>query len=141
MLRRGWCGGSPSNLHPNPNPNPNPSLNPNPNPNPNRNPNPHQVRRLSFGRDKSKPKEEGKGMTRSMSFGSKSSRKPADLVLPMGAAPLVTPPPSSSLSPKSPGGAAEPDQDGMSDLELSNYLEHLERNHEKEKEAFNREQK
>ena len=99
------------------------------------------VRRLSFGRDKSKPKEEGKGMTRSMSFGSKSSRKPADLVLPVGAAPLVTPPPSSSLSPKSPGGAAEPDQDGMSDLELSNYLEHLERNHEKEKEAFNREQK
>ena len=29
----------------------------------------------------------------------------------------------------------------MSDLELSNYLEHLERNHEKEMEAFNREQK
>ena len=81
-------------------------------------------------------------MTRSLSFGSKPSRRAADLnALPVGASPHASPPPpSSSLSPSSPSGA-EPDQDGMSDLELSNYLEHLERNHEKEKEAFNREQK
>ena len=118
MLREGWCDSSPSNLNPSPNPN--------------------QVRRLSFGRDKSKPKETGGGMSRSMSFGSKSTRKAADTnAVPVGASP---PPPSSSLSPKSAGGA-EPDQEGMSDLELSNYLEHLERNHEKEMEAFHREQK
>ena len=85
-------------------------------------------------------------MTRSMSFGSKPTRKAADLhAVPVGASITASPPPRSSLSPKSPSGAEpdqdETDQDGMSDLELSNYLEHLERNHEKEKEAFNREQK
>lgn len=100
------------------------------------------VRRLSFGRDKKESSHEHRpkeaGLARSLSFGSKPSRRASAGI---SAAPV--PPVRASSPPTSPrsAGGAEPEQDGMSDLELSHYLEHLERNHAREMAAFNREQK